>query len=116
MRVVTAASACFIILGFSAALGQNVNAQSSKYSTVMEVRGAELTNQRSHSITKLSFDDLQGFDSGAPTNLLSKIAQARISEMAGTVRSAKDAQIYRAISPSVVLIATKEGLGSGSLV
>src|SRR5262249_54280467 len=31
-------------------------------------------------------------------------------------RSAKDAQIYRTISPSVVLIVTKEGIGSGSLI
>src|SRR5665648_344922 len=98
MRVVTAASAFLIILGLPAALAQNVNVQPSKYSTVMEVRGAELTNKRSHSITNLSSDNLQGFNNGAPTNLLSKIAQAPISEMAGTVRSAKDAQIYRAIS------------------
>jgi S1-C subfamily serine protease len=36
--------------------------------------------------------------------------------MVAATRSAKDAEIYRTISPSVVLIATKEGLGSGSLV
>jgi S1-C subfamily serine protease len=117
MRVVTPASAFFIILGLPAALAQNVSVQPSKYSAVMEVRGAELTNKRSHSITNLASGNLQEFNSGAElTDLLSKIAQAPISEMAGTVRSAKDAQIYRTISPSVVLIATKEGLGSGSLV
>jgi S1-C subfamily serine protease len=116
MRVVTPASAFLIILGLPAALAQNVNEQPSKYSTVMEIRGAELTNKRSHSITNLSSDNLQGFNNGAPTNLLSKIAQAPISEKAGTVRSAKDAQIYRAISPSVVLIVNKEGFGSGSLI
>jgi hypothetical protein len=37
-------------------------------------------------------------------------------EAAETNRSAKDAQIYRAISPSVVLVATKDAIGSGSLI
>ena len=32
------------------------------------------------------------------------------------MRSAKDAQIYRSVSPGVVLIVTKEGFGSGSLL
>ena len=36
--------------------------------------------------------------------------------MIAATRSAKDAEIYRTISPSVVLVATKDGLGSGSLV
>src|SRR5450759_2044283 len=51
-----------------------------------------------------------------PTARLSVIAQRSFRDRAAKTRSAKDAQIYRTISPSVVLIATKEGLGSGSLV
>src|SRR5450759_1013904 len=51
-----------------------------------------------------------------PTARLSVIAQRSFRDRAAKTRSAKDAQIYRTIAPSVVLIATKEGLGSGSLV
>ena len=32
------------------------------------------------------------------------------------MRSAKGGQIYRAVSPAVVLVATKDGFGSGSLL
>ena len=59
---------------------------------------------------------MRGFDSGMPTNRLSVIAESPISEPSGISRSAKDAQIYRTISPAVVLIVTKDGLGSGSLL
>jgi S1-C subfamily serine protease len=51
-----------------------------------------------------------------PTGELSKIASTPISELTGGTRSAKDAQIYRVVSPSVVLILTKDGLGSGTLI
>jgi S1-C subfamily serine protease len=51
-----------------------------------------------------------------PTGALSKIARTPISELTGGTRSAKDAQIYRVVSPSVVLILTKDGLGSGALI
>ena len=37
-------------------------------------------------------------------------------EFATPMRSPKGGQIYRAVSPAVVLVATKEGLGSGSLL
>ena len=37
-------------------------------------------------------------------------------EMRGTTRSAKDAQLYKAISPSVVYVVNKQGFGSGSLL
>jgi hypothetical protein len=51
-----------------------------------------------------------------PTSQLSRIARTPISELTAGTRSAKDAQIYRVISPSVVLILTKDGLGSGALI
>jgi S1-C subfamily serine protease len=38
-----------------------------------------------------------------------------VDEFEGT-RSAKDAALYRSISPSVVLVVTKDSLGSGSLI
>jgi Trypsin-like peptidase domain len=39
-----------------------------------------------------------------------------LTEVGPQGRSAKDAQLYRTASPSVVLIATKDGVGSGSLI
>jgi S1-C subfamily serine protease len=37
-------------------------------------------------------------------------------DVTGAVRGAKGGQIYRAVSPAVVQVATKEGFGSGSLL
>jgi S1-C subfamily serine protease len=59
---------------------------------------------------------VRGLDSEIPTSLLSEIVQAPVSEPTGTSRSSKDAQIYRSIAPSVVLVVNKEGIGSGSLL
>ena len=42
--------------------------------------------------------------------------RTKFKNVGSKTRSAKDAQIYRVISPSVVLVMTKEGLGSGSLI
>ena len=60
--------------------------------------------------------DLQQFSNDFPVNQLSKFAQSPILEATGGTRSAKDAQLYRTISPSVVLVANKESFGSGSLL
>jgi hypothetical protein len=50
------------------------------------------------------------------TARLSKVASEPVSELTGWTRSAKGAQIYRATPPSVVLIMTKDGFGTGSLI
>ena len=54
-------------------------------------------------------------DNRFPTETLLRVSQI-LTGLVATSRSAEDAEIYRTISPSVVLIATKDGLGSGSLV
>jgi S1-C subfamily serine protease len=82
----------------------------------MELPGNPLSSKSADANSNASSTNLKGFDSGIPTMLLSKIAETAISEPTGVSRSAKDAQIYRAISPSVVLIVVKDGLGSGSLL
>lgn len=51
-----------------------------------------------------------------PLKQLSEIANQTLKEEVGGTRSAKDAELYRNISPSVVLIVTKDSLGSGSLI
>jgi S1-C subfamily serine protease len=51
-----------------------------------------------------------------PATQLLEIAQQPVHESGTFTRSAKDAEIYRNLSPSVVEVRTKDGLGSGSLV
>ena len=55
-------------------------------------------------------------DNRFPTENLLRVSQIPSLDSVATSRSAEDAEIYRTISPSVVLIATKDELGSGSLV
>jgi S1-C subfamily serine protease len=59
---------------------------------------------------------LGGIDDTVPAAQLLQIAQQPVRGITTATRSAKDTEIYRAISPSVVLVATRDGLGSGSLV
>ena len=65
--------------------------------------------------TRLPSSPLQ-IETDVPTAQLSKIAQQPFSEVKATTRSAKDAEIYRALSPSVVEILTQDATGSGSLI
>jgi S1-C subfamily serine protease len=59
---------------------------------------------------------LAGSNAEIPTAQLLHIAEHPARDMIAATRSAKDAQIYRTLSPSVVEVRTKDGLGSGSLV
>jgi S1-C subfamily serine protease len=96
---------------------QNAVAQdATTVSRDMELNGVPSSSKVTNVHSDLSARSLEGLNTGIPTDRLSEIAQAPVSEPTGTSRSAKDAQIYRMISPSVVLVVTKEGLGSGSLL
>jgi hypothetical protein len=64
----------------------------------------------------LSLDDLERVISDIPISQLSKIAHHSVSEAIRITRGAKGQEIYRTVSPSAVLVATKEGFGSGSLI
>jgi S1-C subfamily serine protease len=108
MRTILDALGFFVLLG-SAALAQTAN-DPSNFSTKMELSGTPAQLKVPLVI------NLDEFTNDIPTNQLSKLAQNPISENAGASRSAKDTQIYRMASPSVVLVLNKEGIGSGSLV
>jgi hypothetical protein len=83
----------------------------------MGIKGDPLVKQGPiASALSSALDDLQNVKSELPIARLSEIAQRSIRDLPARTRSAKDAQIYRSISPSVVLVVTKEGLGSGSLI
>jgi S1-C subfamily serine protease len=111
VRILTAALA-LLVIGLPAGLAQTLNVPSS-LSLKMEGGGGA---SNLGTVQSLPFDNFDSLTDEIPTNQLSKLAQNPISDAAGITRSAKDAQIYRTISPSVVLIINKEGLGSGALV
>jgi S1-C subfamily serine protease len=55
-------------------------------------------------------------DVDLPMTQLAQIVGRKFLDQFEGTRSAKDAALYRSISPSVVLIITKDSLGSGSLI
>lgn len=61
---------------------------------------------------ELSQEDL----SKLPISQIQKLSAERSVEIVGSNRSARDAQLYRQIAPSVVRILTNSGRGSGSLI
>jgi S1-C subfamily serine protease len=64
----------------------------------------------------VSLGALQEENDQLPLAQVSKVAQQKFGSVTSQTRSAKDAQIYSTISPSVVLILTKSGIGSGSII
>jgi S1-C subfamily serine protease len=107
-------AALFLILGSGAALAQATNLPSDS-SMKMEMHGSAVTGS---SATRNSLPSgLDEFSSDIPTNQISKFANSAMpSDVTGAVRSASGGRIYRDVSPKVVLVATKEGFGSGSLL
>jgi S1-C subfamily serine protease len=106
----------FVILSTSSTFAEQLKAPSSDVPTAMGRSGAAL---EANADTKNVSGDLSGFNATTaeiPLKQLSDLAQNPFSEAIGTVRSASGQQVYRMVSPSVVLVATKEGFGSGSLV
>jgi S1-C subfamily serine protease len=112
MTLRLAALGSWLALGIQVASAQGPTAVSRD----MELGGLPLDSKAANAGLNLSAGGLKGLDSELPTKLLSEIAHTPVLDPMGTSRSAKDAQIYRSISPSVVLIVNKEGLGSGSLL
>jgi S1-C subfamily serine protease len=113
MRTVAGLSALFLILGLAAALAQATNLPPDS-SMKMEIHGSAVTG--SSAIQNSLSSGLDEFLSDIPTNQISKFANSTPLDVTSAVRSAKGGQIYRTVSPAVVLVATKDGFGSGSLV
>src|ERR1700693_3525828 len=111
MNFSIATSALLLILAAASTLAQDVVTPPSNLPTTMEERGASI-GATSPSAT-LPSSQLQQIETDVPTAQLSRIAQQPVSEVGGKTRSAKDAEIYRVLSPSVVEILTQDGFGSG---
>ena len=110
--------ASILLLSFSATsvFAQNEMAPPSKLPLAMQEHGAPLSEKASAAVPTIPLSTIHEVGSDLPTAQLAKVAQQKFSEVGATTRSAKDAEIYRTISPSVVLILTKTGLGSSSLI
>jgi hypothetical protein len=101
-----------LILGATATLAQAATLPPDA-SMKMEIHGSAVTDALQSSPSSGPDE----FPSDIPTNQISKFANSTTPlDDTGPARSAKDAQIYRTVSPSVVLIATKDGFGTGSLL
>ena len=106
--------ALLLILGLTAALAQAATLPPDA-SMKMEIHGSAVTGSSAVQNSLSSGSD--EFPSDIPTNQISKFANSTTPlDVTGAVRGAKGGQIYRAVSPAVVLVATKEGFGSGSLL
>src|SRR6266516_5148062 len=116
MRTYIATPALLVVFSVAAAIAEDSFIPASKVPITMEGSGVPLTGDSPGANIKFQSNELQAVGTQLPTAQLSKIVRGPLSETWTQTRSARDAQIYRATSPSVVLIATKDGFGSGSFV
>ena len=117
MNLSIASSALSLIVCVtSAALAQQTFVPPPNLPKTMEQRGSPIGATPPGNIAKFESSQLQQIEAEVPTAQLSKIARQPFSEVAASTRSAKDAEIYRTLSPSVVEILTQDGMGSGSLI
>jgi S1-C subfamily serine protease len=112
MNLLRVALGTWLALGSQVAFSQDMTTVSRD----MELHGNPLSSTAADANSEISANSMLNLDGGTPPSLLSEIARTPMSGPIGTSRSARDAQIYRTISPAVVLIVTKDGLGSGSLL
>jgi S1-C subfamily serine protease len=103
-------SVLIIAIGSTVALAKDLPLPPSSLPIEMEVPGKPLKN----AVTPLPPLIPDGLD--IPLAQFLDIAQQPVRDLATSARSAKDAEIYRTIAPSVVEVRTKDALGSGSLV
>ncbi len=101
-----------LVVGGQPALAQIESAALPRAPGVMDHSGGP-TDARSG---EMSLGQVSATHSDLPLEQLSEIANRPFRDEVGGTRSAKDAELYRSISPSVVLIITKDSLGSGSLI
>ena len=99
-----------------AALAQTLADTPLEVPLAMDAPGPPLGKEAIGAGPALPVQQLRDIGSDLPISQLSRIARQPTSEATEQSRSAADARIYRTTSPSVVLVATKDGLGSGSLI
>ncbi len=115
MRIRLVFAALYVLVGTYPAIAQNLKTRPNVPPAMVEP-GAPLEKDMATSIPDLPAEQLEEIGSDLPLQELARISKEPVTEASSQSRSAKDAQLYRMVSPSVVLIATKTGLGSGSLI
>jgi S1-C subfamily serine protease len=116
MKLRIAFLALSVIVPSGAALAQEVGGTVPETPLAMEEQGAPLGKDGAGAESKFSAETLRDLGGRLPVSALSRITQQPVVEVTAQARGAADAQIYRSVSPAVVLIATNDGLGSGSLI
>jgi len=107
------AALCLLTIGsIEGAFGQDVRVPQPEISTIMNEAGSQIAGSTASSVLPQELTT----QIELPATHLSEIALHAFSEAGANTRSAKDAAIYRLVAPAVVLIVTRDGLGSGSLV
>src|ERR1700747_2560030 len=106
MKTATALLALFAIGGAPVALGQTALAPLPEIPLAMDEPGPPLGKDAAGAAANLQGGKWRDVGVDLPLAQLSRIAKQPLSEVTAQSRSAKDAQIYRTASPSVVLIAT----------
>jgi S1-C subfamily serine protease len=98
------------------ALAQTLAEAPPEVPLAMEEPGPPLGKDQPGAHATFPTQELRDMGSDLPIAQLSRIARQPISEATEQSRSAKDAQIYRTVSPSVVMVVTNDSVGSGSLI
>jgi S1-C subfamily serine protease len=106
----------YAVMGLCAALGQTGGGAPPEVSPAMEEQGLPLGKEALGADAALLAEQRREAASDLPIVQLSRIARQPVTEATEQTRSAADAEIYRTVSPSVVMVATKDGAGSGSLI
>jgi len=103
-----------LVTGVVVAAAQNSITPPSTLPTTMQQKGAPIKSPA----PGLNFPSskLRELRNTLPTAQLSKLARQPLKESKTQSRGAKDQQIYKSVSHSVVLILTNDGLGSGALI
>jgi S1-C subfamily serine protease len=113
MKVPLALAVLGALLGTCPAVGQDLIPARPR---AIEQGGVPVSNDASSPVVNLPAEQLEDVADDLPLTELMRISKLPITEVLPQTRSAKDAQVYRTVSPSVVMIVTKSALGSGSLI
>ena len=112
MNVHLMAWSSVLALGSTLALAEKSPVPPSNLPKEIQTQGVKLKS----TLKPIASLALGSVDSDIPATQLLEIAALPSHDAATFTRSAKDAEIYRTLSPSVVEVRTKDALGSGSLV
>jgi S1-C subfamily serine protease len=102
--------------GLSTLTAVVASAQNPKLPTTIESSGARQSGRIANEDKLVPIERLRQTESALPMEQISAISNELFTETIGRTRTARDAEVYRITSPSVVRILTKSGSGTGTLI